>query len=103
MWTLIALIPALVVGWLLVEFMIGWTRGDADFANVHFLLERPVDDWPHMPFALMNELADLVDLIHDGRVLPKALWLRLEANPHLHGAIRRQAATLPPVRRLTRR
>lgn len=105
MWITIVLIIVAAVGWFVIEFMIGWNKGEADLANVRFLLDHPTEDWPHMPFKLMVELADLVDLIHQGKVLPKAIWLRLEANPHLHAKIRQQAVMLPPAdhRRRTRR
>ena len=86
-----------ILAWLGIAFAIGWAKGERQFGAVTFLMERPVDDWPHMPLRTMTEIHRLVGLIREGKVLHIALWSFLEARPALRDEVLRLADVLPPL------
>lgn len=95
--TLSILMPiAAVALWFTIAFSKGWNQGVREFAAVEFLMERDIDDWPHMPFGTLSEIERLVGLIKQGKVLHIALHCFLENRPRLRREIMRQQAILPP-------
>lgn len=89
-----AAIPTAAIAlWFVVAFLKGAKLGLRDDAAATFLMERPVDDWPHMDLGTLAEIDRLVGLIRDGRVLRVALVRFVEARPALCNEVLRLAAT----------